>query len=390
MLGRLGVSAIGTNANHAHVEIRHRLGSKGWTFVFSTSRAEVVIFLRNGNHMEQPAPSSSVRAQPGLETFGRNEAHSSGVSWAAIIAGAFVAAALSLALLALGVGIGFSAVSPWATATSSGARIGRTAIAWLILMQLISSSVGGYLAGRLCTRWVNIHTHEVYFRDTAHGFLVWAVGLVISAAFLTSAATSMAGGAARAGTTVTDRIESAQSKDGPGSNAYVVDKLLRTSVPGPDNDNGSGRGELGLIFANALREGSLPPADKLYLAHVVAARTGVSERDAQERVDDAFAQEQQAAEGARRAVAHSMVLDIPCSLDRCVQREPGRDDRRQGARPRRGYLTNAISSEEMTDAFHLITVAGRAHSIHYLDWALQSLLNQMQAVQRSVACARAL
>jgi hypothetical protein len=153
---------------------------------------------------------------------------------------------------------------------------------------------------------VNIHTHEVYFRDTAHGFLVWAVGLVISAAFLASAATSMAGGAARAGTTVTDRIESAQSKDGPGSNAYVVDKLLRTSAPGSDNDNGSGRGELGIIFANALREGSLPPADKLYLAHIVAARTGVSERDAQERVDDALAQEQQAAEGARRAVAHSM------------------------------------------------------------------------------------
>src|ERR1700722_13508586 len=108
-------------------------------------RRHVVGVKKENNHMEQPIPSSSVRAQPGLETFGRNEAHSSGVSWAAIIAGAFVAAALSLALLALGVGIGFSTVSPWATAATSGPRIGRTAIAWLVLMQLIASSVGGYL-----------------------------------------------------------------------------------------------------------------------------------------------------------------------------------------------------------------------------------------------------
>jgi hypothetical protein len=256
--------------------------------------------------MEQPIPSSSVRAQAGLEAFGRNEAHSSGVSWAAVIAGAFVAAALSLALLALGVGIGFSAVSPWATAATSASRIGRTAIAWLVLMQLIASSIGGYLAGRLRTRWVNVHTHEVYFRDTAHGFLAWAVGLVISAAFLTSAATSMVGGAARANMTVTDRLESAQSKEGLGSNGYAVDKLLRKSTPSSDHDNGSERGEIGLIFENALREGSLPSADKLYLVHVVAAKTGASERDAQERVDDAFAQAQQAAESARRAVAHSM------------------------------------------------------------------------------------
>src|SRR6202049_2146463 len=156
--------------------------------------------------MEEPIASSSARAQTGVEALGRNEAHSSGVSWAAVVAGAFVAAALSLALLTLGTGIGFSAVSPWANAGPSASRIGRTAIAWLVLMQLIASSVGGYLAGRLRTRWVNIHTHEVYFRDTAHGFLVWAVGLVITAAFLTSAATSVIGGATRASATAAEAV----------------------------------------------------------------------------------------------------------------------------------------------------------------------------------------
>src|SRR5471030_2497915 len=152
-------------------------------------------------HMEQPifaSPADQLRTGV-VEFSSRNEAHTSGVSWGAVVAGAFVAAALSLALLALGTGIGFSAVSPWANAGASASAIGWTAIGWLVLMQLIASSVGGYLAGRLRTRWVNVHTHEVYFRDTAHGFLVWAVGLVITAAFLTSAATSVVGGAARAG-----------------------------------------------------------------------------------------------------------------------------------------------------------------------------------------------
>jgi hypothetical protein len=257
--------------------------------------------------MEQSIPSSpAARAQTGVETFGRNEAHSSGVSWAAVIAGAFVAAAMSLALLALGTGIGLSAVSPWANAGASAARIGRTAIGWIVLMQLIASSVGGYLAGRLRTRWVNIHTHEVYFRDTAHGFLVWAVGLVITAAFLTSAATSMVGGAARAGMTGADRPESAQLRDGLGSNGYLIDRLLRTTAPSSDKDNAAVRGEIGLIFANGLREGSLPPADRSYLAHLVTAKTGASESDAEKRVDDAFAEAQQTADRARKAVAHSM------------------------------------------------------------------------------------
>ena len=248
--------------------------------------------VKEGKQMEQPILSP-----------GRNEAHSSGVSWGAVIAGAFVAAALSLALLALGTGIGFSSVSPWAGAGASAARIGRTAIAWLVVMQLIACSMGGYLAGRLRTRWVNVHTHEVYFRDTAHGFLVWAVGLVITAAFLTSAATSIIGGAARAGATAD---ASGQSRDSLGPMGYQVDTLLRAGAPSADRDTGSVRGEIGLIFANALREGDMPQADKTYLAHVVAAKTGASEPEAEKRVDDAFGEAQQAADTARKAVAHTM------------------------------------------------------------------------------------
>ena len=124
---------------------------------------------------------------------------SSGVSWGAVIGGAFVAAALYLILLALGAGFGLSSISPWSNAGASASTVGTVAIVWLIIVEIISSSLGGYLTGRLRTKWVLIHTDEVYFRDTANGFLAWAVALVITVAFLASAATSMVGHAVQSG-----------------------------------------------------------------------------------------------------------------------------------------------------------------------------------------------
>src|SRR5260370_8676868 len=145
--------------------------------------------------MEQTVESATGYYSGISEPSFAKEARASGLSWAAVIAGAFVAAALSFILLALGAGLGFSSVSIWSNIGASASTIGMATVLWLIVMQIISSSMGGYLAGRLRTKWANIHTDEVYFRDTAHGFLAWAVALVITAAFLASAATSMVGSA---------------------------------------------------------------------------------------------------------------------------------------------------------------------------------------------------
>ena len=219
--------------------------------------------------------------------------------------GAFVAAALSLILVALGTGIGLSAISPWDGVGASASAVGKGAIVWLILTELIASSVGGYLAGRLRTKWVNIHTDEVYFRDTAHGFLVWAVGLVITAAFLASAVASV-GRNARAAATAVEGSGTAASRSAFNPNAYLVDSLLRTTPPRTGADDAAIRSEVGLILVNGLREGNISATDKSYLVQVVAARTGISEPDAEKRVDDMFTQATQAADTARRAVAHSM------------------------------------------------------------------------------------
>ena len=137
-----------------------------------------------------------------------------------VIADAFAATALSLALLALGTGIGMSEAASWVNGGVSSTQIGWTAIGWIVLMQVIASSVGGYLAGRLRTRWVHVHTHEVYFRDTAHGFLVWAVSLVLTAGVLGSASSALAGRTQPVSAALTDTVGQAQTS--PSINPFNV------------------------------------------------------------------------------------------------------------------------------------------------------------------------
>jgi hypothetical protein len=232
-----------------------------------------------------------------------NEAFSSGVSWAAVIGGAFVAAALSLILLALGAGLGLSAVSPWANIGASASTVGMAAILWLILIQIIASAMGGYLAGRLRTKWASIHTDEVYFRDTAHGFLVWAVGLVITVYFLTSASSTMVGAAA--GTAPAGMTTASQTQDATRPIGYFVDSLFRSDSPNTTNPVPSA--EVDRIFTNGLQRDDLPAADRTYLGQLVAARTGLSQPDAEKRVSDVVAQARQAADTARKATAHLLL-----------------------------------------------------------------------------------
>jgi hypothetical protein len=212
-----------------------------------------------------------------------------------VFGGAAVAAATSLILLALGTGIGLSSVSPWSNAGATASAIGTAAILWLVVSEIIASTMGGYLAGRLRTKWVNVHTDEVYFRDTAHGFLVWAVGLVITAAFLASAVTAMVGGAARTG---------AIARTTSDPNAYYVDSLFRSDNPSPDQNAAPARAEAGSILANSLTQGDMGAADKTYLAKLIASRTGLSQTDAENRVSEIFAEARQAADTTRKAGAH--------------------------------------------------------------------------------------
>jgi hypothetical protein len=272
------------------------------------------------------------------------------VSWAAVFAGATAAAALSLILLILGTGLGLSSVSPWVHDGVSATSFGASTIGWITFTQLAAAGLGGYLAGRLRARWADAQHDEIYFRDTAHGFLAWATATLATAALLTSAigtvldtgakagASVVAGGTAAAATAATaaaapTTTRSADMQDGA---AYFVDSLFRpdaatppsaTSTPAAqtgagaaaqngDSASAGSAAEAARIFANGLKNGSLPADDASYLGRIVALRTGLNQQDAQKRVTDTFARMQakardaevaarEAADKARKASAYA-------------------------------------------------------------------------------------
>src|SRR6202451_4130149 len=120
----------------------------------------------------------------------------SAVSWGAIVAGAVAAAALTLLLTAFGAGLGLSAVSPWSDSGISASTFKTGTGIYLVIIAVMSSAIGGYLAARLRTKWVGAHAHEVFFRDTAHGFIAWAFATLLSASALSSVTAYLANGAA--------------------------------------------------------------------------------------------------------------------------------------------------------------------------------------------------
>jgi hypothetical protein len=240
----------------------------------------------------------TVVIQPGAET---GEPAVAGVSWAAVTAGAVASCALTLVVLAFGVGLGLSVVSPWGGAGVSATTFKIGTGLYLVVVAMLSSSIGGYLAGRLRTRWIGVHVDEVYFRDTAHGFIAWAFATVIGAALLASPASSLIGGTANG---IAQGATTTASQAGP-MDGYV-DTLLRSNAPAAPNAGNApdSRGELMRLFTSSFRNGSdLKPADREYVSKVVAARTGLSQADADKRVSDVVTQAKSDIDAARKAAA---------------------------------------------------------------------------------------
>lgn len=243
----------------------------------------------------------------------------SAVSWGAIIAGAAAAAALSLILLILGVGLGLSSVSPWAYEGISAASFGISTILWLTLTQLLSSGLGGYLAGRLRTKWTDARIDEIYFRDTAHGFLSWAIAALATATVLASVIGSIVGGGVQAGASMASGIANSATMAASGMSnsnvlmqsedkavAYFVDSLFRKenraesapstdmTMPAPQLGDITSRDieEVTRIFMNLSRTEPLPQDDVQYVGQMIAKRTGLTQQEAEKRVTEVYARAQ--------------------------------------------------------------------------------------------------
>lgn len=250
----------------------------------------------------------------------------SAVSWGAILAGATATAVLSVILLILGTGLGLSSVSAWSLSGISAAAFGISAIVWLSVTQIIASGMGGYLAGRLRSKWANTAGDEVYFRDTAHGFLSWSVSTLVTAVLLTSVIGSIINGGVQAGATVANGVGAAvKSASNVDVDGYFVNSLFRRDLTADaKNAKNAVNTELAKgtvpevlnIFVQSVKTGNLTQEDTTYVAQLVAKHTNISQADAEKRVTDTFNKLQttaaevektarEAAESARKASAYA-------------------------------------------------------------------------------------
>jgi hypothetical protein len=277
-----------------------------------------------------PAQASSSTASTSGSSF---------VEWGAVFAGAVLAVAISFVLLTFGAAIGLSATSPWPNSGVSAKVIASVAVFWAMAQQIGAFMAGGYVAGRMRSRWHETG-HEADFRDGLHGGLVWAVGVVMGAALFLATA----GSATKTGTEVAGGAASVASASTNDPMDAVLDTMLRpttvaqaaTSPPAAASPNAppsagspttprarvapSGddtRHEMSRILASSVAEGSFSTQDRTYLAQLVSQRTGMSQQEAEKRVDDAVTAARQAADKARRAAiltgfvtAASLVLSL--------------------------------------------------------------------------------
>ncbi len=249
------------------------------------------------------------------------ESSAPAVSWGPIIAGTLAGTAISLIFILIGSGLGLTMVSPWSHDNASLTTIGATAAIWLIVVQWVSAALGGYLTGRLRTKWVGVHTYEVFFRDTAHGFLSWALATVVVAGLLGSALSSVISTGTQATATAVGAVGAAgagaavSASDGTSgfSPAYFTDALLRPANTAPAAGNQSDEAvnaQVTRVLVNGIVDGKLSADDQAFVEQVVAARTGLSATDAKarvdavmKRIDDAKLAAKEAADNARKTAS---------------------------------------------------------------------------------------
>lgn len=279
----------------------------------------------------------TVVAAIGTPIDGLGGTTAAGVSWGAIIGGAVAAAGVSLVMVALGSGLGLTMVSPWSHEGVGPTTFAVSTAVWLIVMQWVASLFGGYLTGRLRRRLGGYRGDEVFFRDTAHGLLAWALATLLVAGLMTSAVGALIGGGTQAASSVlgvaAGAARTAADEDGDVADptGYFADRLFRpASVPAtaalpavPATEMPAApTGEAARILVAGLAAGEVPDGDRAYLARMVAERTGLPPQEAETRVaqvitdlQTARTEDQEAADAARKAgallsmfVALSMVV----------------------------------------------------------------------------------
>lgn len=231
------------------------------------------------------------------------------LAWGPVIGGAVTASATTIILLLLGSGVGLTMISPWAGESASFTTVSVTAAIWFVVVQWLSSALGGYLTGRLRTKWTGIHTDEVFFRDTAHGFLSWALATIVVAGLAGSAFTSLVGTGVQAASSAATATVGATTAAAAAGNepdmatGYFTDLLLRPQdlSARAQTDDAAATTEISRILMQGAANGEVPEADRAYVAAIVASRAGVPPDEARTRVDQVLQQIEDAKNAALKA-----------------------------------------------------------------------------------------
>lgn len=225
------------------------------------------------------------------------------ISWRAIFAGAIAATGISLVLMLLGTGLGLAFSGPDPNDSQTVFSFTNKVIIWLIVMQWIASGLGGYIAGRLRTKWTNIDSDETFFRDTTSGLVTWCVATLLTAAFIvtTTAATVSSGGRMALMATQMHKYRSQPENGGMPMRLapfldYQTDMLFRSVPSQPLGEEaevpvrpyaGDARREASAILMNSMKTGALSENDRNYLASLIAMHANISQEDAMNRVNAA-------------------------------------------------------------------------------------------------------
>jgi hypothetical protein len=257
------------------------------------------------------------------------------LDWGPVILGALGAAAMSIVLLAFGSALGLSVVSPYPYAGISAKGAAIVAAVYLALVMVASFASGGYIAGRMRTPWRTTDEVEMHFRDGAHGFGVWSLGVLLGAALAASGVGAVVSAAGKATTAI-----AAAGTAGAASNPalgqlslrptdYAIDRLLAPApagTPAPAAPAPAAAGTdatagvaavranpvttrsradleapIARVFAAGLTNPQLDARDRTYLARIVSEQTGMPQADAEKRVDETYADLKAAEQKARDA-----------------------------------------------------------------------------------------
>lgn len=225
------------------------------------------------------------------------------VDWAAILAGTALATAISFVLLTFGSALGLSLTSAYEGQGMSLVWFAVVAALWLLWVQISSFLAGGYLTGRLRRRKHDATEYESDIRDGSHGLIMWSVGVLLGALIAVSGVTAAVSTATTAASTVAAGAAAGaagSADDMLDGSGLMIDRFLRGGTA-PDASASDSRGEVGRILAASLASNTLEADDRAFLASTVAARTGLDQAAAEQRVDQLWAQAQQAEAEARAA-----------------------------------------------------------------------------------------